>query len=202
MKRAVVSLTLTLGICGCVWLSAQSATFQFVVSATDAGGQPVTDLKTEDVLMSENGTRQEVVKVEPLSVPLKLTIAVDNGAESGEALAHYRSGLTGLVESLPPDVEVTVIATAPQPRTIVQSTTDRAQILRGVNGFAPEQARPRFTDAIVEYSQRLQREARDRNMKPYAPVMLMLSTATPSSRVISRTRLPRRWSSWSRGTRG
>jgi hypothetical protein len=127
--------------------------------------------------MSENGTAQQVVKVEPISVPLKLTIAIDNGAESGEALAHYRSGLTGLVESLPADLEVTVISIAPQPRTIVQSTTDRTQITRGINGFAPEQARPRFTDAIVEYSQRLQREARDRNMKPYAPVMLILSTA-------------------------
>ncbi len=161
-----------------VWLSAQTPqVFQFFVSARDAAGAPVTDLGPEDILMSENGVRQQIAKVEPLAIPMKLTIAVDNGLDSGDVLAHYRSGLKGLVEALPPDVEITLITTAPQPRTVVRPTTDRTQILRGVNGFAPEQSRPRFSDALVEYSERLQREARDRNAVPYLPVLLMLSTA-------------------------
>jgi hypothetical protein len=127
--------------------------------------------------MSENGVTQHVVKVEPVSIPLRLTIAVDNGVESGDALSHYRTGLTGLVEALPADVEVTLISIAPQPRTVVRQTADRMQILRGINGFSPERAQPRFTDALVEYSKDLEREARNRNAKPYAPVMLMISTA-------------------------
>ena len=69
--------------------------------------------------------RQQVVKVEPLAIPMKLTIAVDNGLDSADVLAHYRSGLTGLVKALPPDVEITLITTAPQPRTVVRPTTDR-----------------------------------------------------------------------------
>jgi hypothetical protein len=161
-----------------VWLSAQTPqVFQFFVSARDAAGAPVTDLGPEDILMSENGVRQQIAKVEPLAIPMKLTIAVDNGLDSGDVLAHYRSGLKGLVEALPPDVEITLITTAPQPRTVVRPTTDRTQILRGVNGFAPEQSRPRFSDALVEYSERLQREARDRSAVPYLPVLVMLSTA-------------------------
>lgn len=166
-----------------VWLSAQTPqVFQFFVSASDAAGAPVTDLGPEDILMSENGVRQQVAKVEPLAIPMKLTIAVDNGLDSTDVLAHYRSGLTGLVEALPPDVEITLITTAPQPRTVVRPTTDRTQILRGVNGFAPEQARPRFSDALVEYSERLQREARDRKAVPYLPVLLMVSTAAIETR--------------------
>jgi hypothetical protein len=162
-----------------VWSAGPSAqtAFQFVVSATDASGVPVTGLRREDVVMTEDGARQEVVKVEPLSVPMKLTIAVDNGLESEDALAHYRSGLTGLVEALPSDVEITLITIAPQPRVVVKPTTGRTQILRGINGFAPEQARPRFTDALVEYSERLQQEAKNRNAAPYVPVLVMLSTA-------------------------
>jgi hypothetical protein len=160
-----------------VLVSAQTPqVFQFVVSATDAAGAPVTDVGREDVLMSENGVRQQVVKVEPLAIPMKLTIAVDNGLDSGEAFAHYRTGLTGLIAALPPDVEITLITTAPQPRMVVKPTTDRTQILRGVNGFAPESSRPRFSDALVEYSKRLQEEARDRRVTPYLPVLLMLST--------------------------
>jgi len=53
---------------------------------------------------------------------------------------------------------------------------DRAQVLRGINGFAPEQASPRFTDALVEFSERLQREVKDKKIAPYVPVMIMLST--------------------------
>lgn len=163
----------------CEVLAAQAPqTFQFAVSASDASGAPVTDLKPDDVVMTENGVRQQIVKVEPLSVPMKLTLVVDNGLDSTDALVHYRAGLTGLVDALPKDVEVTLITIAPQPRTVVKPTTDRAQILRGINGFAPEQAAPRFTDSLVEYSERLQKEAKDRKIAPYVPVMVMLSTTS------------------------
>ena len=184
-NRGSCATVAAVGVCVCVgvWLSAQTPqVFQFFVSASDAAGAPVTGLGPEDVLMSENGVRQQVVKVEPLAIPIKLTVAVDNGLDSADVLAHYRSGLTGLVEALPPDVEITLITTSPQPRTVVRPTTDRRQILRGVNGFAPEQARPRFSDALVEYSERLKREARDRNASPYLPVLLMVSTAAIETR--------------------
>jgi|SRR5580765_1791547 hypothetical protein len=158
------------------WVSAQTL-FQFFVSATDASGAPLTDLRAADVIMSEDGVSQPVVKVEPLPVPIKLTIAVDNGFDSVDAIEHYRTGLTGLVEALPPDVEITLISTSPQPRTVVKPTTDRVQVLRGLKNFAPERTAPRFSDALVEYSQRLQREAKDGKAAPYLPVLLMVSTA-------------------------
>jgi hypothetical protein len=166
------------------WLSAQShgQVFQFVVSATNADGMPVGDLGPDDIVMSEDGVRQKVAKVEPVAIPMKLTIAVDNGLESQDALVHYRAGLKGLVEALPPDVEITLITTSPQPRTVVKPTTDRVQILRGINGFAPESARPRWSDAVVEFSQRLQKEAKDKKAAPYLPVLLMVSTVSLESR--------------------
>jgi hypothetical protein len=158
-----------------VFLSAQT-TFQFVVSAVDSNGAPITDLRTDDIVMSENGVKQKVVNVEPFSVPMKLTIAVDNGIDTPDAIDYFRAGLTGLIEALPPDVEVTLIATAPQPRTVVKSTKDREQLLKGLKNIAPEKAAPRFTDTLVEYSQRLQRESKDRIASPSVPVMVMLST--------------------------
>ena len=42
-----------------------------------------------------------------LTTGQQLTITVDNGPLSRDSLAHYRSGLTGLIKSLPVDVEVT-----------------------------------------------------------------------------------------------
>ena len=117
-----------------------------------------------------------------MAIPIKVTIAVDNGLESSDAIAHYRIGLKGLVEALPPDVEVTLITTAPQPRTVVKPTTDRVQILRGINGFAPESSRPRFSDAVVEFSQRLQKEAKDKKIALYLPILVMVSTIAIETR--------------------
>src|SRR5688572_31126235 len=75
------------------------AQFQFIVSATDDKGVPVTDVTPKDVLMSENGNANQIVKVEPYHVPVKLTIALDNGQTSSEALAHYRTGLMAMIKA-------------------------------------------------------------------------------------------------------
>jgi hypothetical protein len=151
------------------------------VGATDKTGNPVTDLKAEEVIMTEKVGKGTVTKFEPFKLPVKVTIAVDNGDQSGDAISHYRAGLKGFVEAFPEDVEMTIITTSPQPRMVVPPTTDRMKILRGVNGFAPETERPRFTDALVEYSQRLQKEAKDPKVPPYIPVLLMVSTASNES---------------------
>ena len=87
---------------------AQPNQFQFIVGAVDANGTPVTDLKANEVVMTENGAPATVLKIEPYKVPVKLTVAVDNGPDSRDALSHYRSGLKGLVEALHHDGTTTL----------------------------------------------------------------------------------------------
>jgi hypothetical protein len=155
----------------------QPAQFQFALSVLDASGTPVTDLTIEEIVYAENGQQGTVQKIEPFPIPLKLTISVDNGSESVDAFSHYRSGLTGLIQALPSDVEVTLISASPQPRKVVRRTANRQEILRGINGFAPERDdRPRFTDVLVEFAQELDREMRASSARPYIPVLLMVST--------------------------
>ena len=182
MSRRITVLLVTLvALSSTVWLGAQGQTFQFIVSATDATGEPVTELKPEDVLFSEKAGKGTISKVEPFALPVKVTIAVDNGQDSSLALPNYRNGLKGFVEAFPANTEMTLITTSPQPRMVVKPTTDRAVVLRGVNGFAPESERPRFTDALVEWSQRLQKEIKEGKTPLYVPVMLMVSTAANES---------------------
>jgi len=152
---------------------------QFVISARDAAGRPVTDLTTDDVLMSENGVGYPILKVEPFHMPVRVTIAVDNGILSHDALGHYRTGLEGLVKALPPEVEVALIAMAPQPRFVVQSTLDRARLLRGINAVAPEDAAPRFADTLVEYAKRLQDAFNKTKHFDSLPVLVLVSTSAP-----------------------
>ena len=178
----VLFVVLAVAISSTAWLSGQAgSTFQFIVVATNAAGEPVSDLKPEEVLMSEKAGKATVTKLEPFSMPVKVTIAVDNGQDSTLALPNYRNGLKGFVEAFPPDTEMTIITTSPQPRMVVRASTDRAVILRGVNGFAPESERPRFTDALVEYSQRLEKEIKEPKFKLYVPILLMVSTAANES---------------------
>jgi hypothetical protein len=184
MSFRLLAVILVIATAGVASASAQTGgnTLQFYVSATDASGRFVDDLQAVDVSMTENGIDQTIARLERVPVPIKLTIAIDNGIESERMLASMRTGLKGLIEALPQDMEVTIITTAPQPRMVVKPTTNRAELLRGITRFAPEVDRPRFSDAIVEFSQRLELESRDRDAPPYAPVMVMISTGAIEQR--------------------
>ena len=152
--------------------------FEFVISVADGKGQPVAGLERSEIKMSENGIPAEILDVTPYPVPVQLTIAVDNGPASADALSHYRSGLAGLVKALPPGVEVTLLTTSPQPRAVVRASMDQQRVLRAVNEFAPEAEAPRFTDTIVEFSQRMEKDLKDAKEKvlPYSPILLIVST--------------------------
>ena len=187
-RKTIGLVVVALSVLSTAWLSAQDpSTFQFIVAATNSTGQPVADLKPEDVIMTEKAGKATVTKLEPFALPVKVTIAVDNGSDvdgrgnavptSALAIGNYRAGLKGFVEAFPADTEMTLITTSPQPRMVVKESRDRAVILRAVNGFAPEMERPRFTDAIVEYSRRLEAEIKDPKFKLYVPILLMVSTA-------------------------
>src|SRR5688572_3171586 len=183
-RRYLIALTVGVSMVATAVLAGQGQApteIQFVVGAVDKAGTPVTDLKAEEIIFNEKAGKGTVTKFEPFKLPVKVTIAVDNGNQSSEALPHYRIGLKGFVEAFPEDVEMSIYTTSPQPRAVVRPTTDRAVILRGVNGFAPEQEAPRFTDALVEFSQRLEKESKDPKTKPYVPVMVMVSTASNES---------------------
>jgi len=155
---------------------AQGEALSFVISVLDQSGRPVGDLKRDEIVVTENGVEAEIEKVEPFVMPVALTIAVDNGPLSADALAHYRTGLTGLVHALPADMELTLITMSPQPMMVVKPTTDRIRLLRGVNGFAPQEESPRFTDTLVEFSRRYETALKETNRIASLPMLLMVST--------------------------
>src|SRR5215213_6567344 len=118
-----------IGVASAQQTQLQPNQLQAFISAVDASGALVTDLKPEEIAMTENGAPGKVVSLERYSLPIKLTIGVDNSKDSTIALGALREGLSGLVNALPPDMEVTFITIAPQPAMFVKPTTDRAQIL-------------------------------------------------------------------------
>ena len=163
---------------------------QVFIAPFDGSGKPITDLKPEEIAMTENGAPGKVVSMERHNLPIKLTIAVDNASESQVALAAVRTGLTGMVEALPADVEVTLITMAPQPSMFVRPTTDRGVIMKGISRFGVDTEASRFTETLVEYAERLDKDFKEKKLT-YFPMLVLVSTSQPENVGIQRDTIER-----------
>jgi hypothetical protein len=154
----------------------QSAIYLFAV---DQKGTPLLDVKMSDIAIKEDIGSSTVVGVRRFGWPLKVTVLVDNGPRTNEALVHYRTGLKKFFAGLPPDVPVSLIATAPNPRWLFRETKDRLQIEKGVNLITIDEGLGRFSDALVEYAERLDDEFKKvetTHLPPYLPVLVSIAT--------------------------
>jgi hypothetical protein len=148
------------------------------ISAVDASGAPLTDLKPEEIAYTESGNPGTVASLDRHQLPIKLTLAIDNGKDSVQALPTLKEGLTGLVGTLPADVEVTLI-TMSQPQMVVRPTTDRAQITPGISRLGAESgAVAKFSETLVEYADRIDKDFKAKKLT-YSPMLVMVSTSTP-----------------------
>ena len=154
----------------------QSAIYLFAVDQT---GTPLLDITMADIAIKEDIGPSTVVSVRRFGWPLKVTVLVDNGPRTGEALVHFRAGLKKFFDGLPRDIPVSLIATAPNPRWLFRETKDPIQIERGVNLITIDQGLGRFSDALVEYADRLDAEFKKVEgtlLPPYLPVLVSIAT--------------------------
>ena len=175
--------------------------FDIFLLAFDSKGLAVTDLKLEELQFREGDKAGTVVRVNRYQWPVKVTVLVDNGrggaagvgtgTNAGDGgftdcsfnnLVHYRNGLKRLFEVLPSDVEVSLIATAPNPRFLVKPTSDQIQIQKGVNLLVPDpEFVGRFVDSLTEYTQRLDLEFKQLTREerpPYVPVLIVVASSS------------------------
>ena len=130
-----------------------------VATITDPTGAEVTTVDPKDVRVTENGEAATILKVEPVDRSPKVQVLIDNGiGMPPESIGDLRTGVRGLLEALPPDIEVTVVTTAPQPRFLVRPTTDRKTVLDTVNRLAPDTGAGRFVESLFEATQRIERD--------------------------------------------
>ena len=167
-----------LAICAGATADAQQQ-FQFFLSAKNSAGAPLTDLSVEEVAVSEGGRPARVVRLDPVAWPVKVTVMVDNGMGTGNLLVQYRNGLKGFFSALPTGVEASLLTLAPQPRWVVRRTNDRVQLTNGVDRITPDGGGARLLEALIEESDRIEKENRDATA--YFPVVVIMSTTGPES---------------------
>ena len=153
--------------------------FAIYLSAMDASGTPILQVQPSDLTIKESLGPSRIVSVSRFGWPLKVTVLLDNGPRTADALVHYRAGLTKFFDGLPPGIPVSLIATAPNPRWLFRETTDRVQIANGIGRVTPDDGLGRFSDALIEYARRLDDEFRSvssERMQPYLPVLIAIAT--------------------------
>jgi hypothetical protein len=130
-----------------------------LATITDPTGAEVTAIDAREVRVTENGEVATVVKIEPVERVPKVQVLIDNGiGMPQESIGDLRTGVRGLLEALPPEIEVTVVTTAPQPRFLARPTTDRKTVLDTVNRLAPDTGAGRFVESLFEATQRIERD--------------------------------------------
>jgi hypothetical protein len=172
----------------CVAMSAQeqSAIYLF---ASDAKGTPILSLKETDIAIKEDRGSSSIVSIRRFGWPLKITVLVDNGPRTADALVHYRSGLKKFFAGLPHGVVVSLIATAPNPRWLIRDSTDSVQIAKAVSLITTDDNLARFSDALIEYARRLDNEFRGisvEQLPPYLPVLVSLATTHQDGSLVLR----------------
>jgi len=134
-----------------------------VGTITDPTGAEVTSVDPADVVFTENGANGTVLKVEPVAalVP-KVQLLVDNGiGMPNTSLGDLRKALKDLINTLPTNVEVTFVTTAPQPRMLEKPTTDRVKLLAAVDRLTPDSGAGRFVESIYEATDRMMKDKQE-----------------------------------------
>ncbi len=148
---------------------------QLYISALDSGGAPVTDLEPGDVTVLVDDIECKVVKMEPVSKPMKLTLMIDNGPANSNALANLRTAVKNFIEATPPDVPLEILTIAPQPRWLEKLTTDREKLVKAVDRLSPDSGAGLFFDALVEAGNRVEKE-KTKEKSESASVFVMLAS--------------------------
>jgi hypothetical protein len=155
--RPVLPVLVTVALSGAV-LDAQER-FTLLASFVEPGsGKPVETLMPADVSVTEDDLTATIVKLEPIVRSVKVQVLIDNGAGIGRNIVELRTGVRRLLEALPPDIDTTLVTTAPQPRFLVRATKNRDELLKRVDGLTPDSGAGRFTESLTEAIERANKD--------------------------------------------
>ena len=131
----------------------------FIATVTPVAGREVSTLTPGDVKVIENDKPLNISKVEVIDRVPKLQILIDNGIGfPSQNLGDLRNGVKALIENLPPNLEVTMVTTAPNPRVLEKATTDRAKQLAAIDRIAPDTGSGKFTESLWEATERIEKD--------------------------------------------
>ena len=175
-RRFLVASVIAVGLVtgSAPWGTNQVASAQdhsVYIAFTDIDGAPVTDMTPEEVVVQWDGMPCEILELELINWPVRVTVFVDNATESQAALPDMREGLRRFLEVLPADIEVAIATIGGRPQFRARHTTDRGVLTDAIGVLAPEGGASAFYDALYEEAERMHED----DDRQYLPVILMVA---------------------------
>lgn len=166
-NRRVFSAVLALLAAALTWpghVAAQAIQRSLYVSVVNEAGAPVPDLSPTDVIVREDNTAREVLRVAPADEPMQIALLVDTSSAARDNIAHYRSALPPFVTALTnPKAtgaknQVAIIAIGERPTIITEYTSNVADLEKGINRlWSLEGSGAYLVDAVLEVVQGLKK---------------------------------------------
>jgi hypothetical protein len=155
---------------------AQAIQRSMYVSALDETGAPVADLGPSDVMVREDNTPREVLRVERADDPMQVAVLVDNSQAARNYIRDIRTGLEGFVTDMTNGTkhQLSIVALAERPTLLSDVSSDRAQIMKGVFRIFEQQGSGNYLlDGIIEVSKGFSKRETRR------PVIVAITTEGP-----------------------
>ncbi len=165
---------LSLVVYGAPWGTGQVAWAQdqsLFVAYIDSDGAPVTDMEAKNVHIVWDDVECEIVELEPINWPLRVTMMVDTATESGPFQPDMREGIRLFLDALSPDIEVAIWTIGGRPQRLIEHTSNREELADAVGRIAPEGGASTFFDGLYEAAKNV---ADDRD-REYFPVIVMVA---------------------------
>ncbi len=131
--------------------SAQAAGERSIIfSAEDEAGKPVKDIRTDEILIREDGIDREIVSVKPSTETLNVMLLADTTAAVDEMLLDVRTALIAFVHqvhAVSPEAQISLMEFGQAAVTVVPFTTSDADLEKGVNRLS---GKPRSASVLLE----------------------------------------------------
>lgn len=135
---------------GAIRISARLVTVP--VSATDASGQPVKDLKAEDIVIEEEGRPQQVVSLgEPGKTPVEIAMLFDlSGSTHGQFAFEQQAAIQFIKEVMKPGDAISLFSIGITPKMVRARAAGGQDAIAGLMSMEALKEPTAFFDSVVE----------------------------------------------------
>lgn len=131
-------------------------------SALDAKGAPVTDLTATDLAVKEGGKDRAIASVAPATVPIQVSLLVDDGGTGG-----FQAAVAQFLETMLGHGQFAIRAFNPQPSKLIDFTEDVDALKGALNAIGPRgnisTVGEQMMGAVAEAATELQRRKAPRS---------------------------------------
>ena len=124
---------------------------QLFLMVMNSYGQPLGDLREDEVVIEHRGNACEIKSVQSGTEPMKIALLIDNSEPAAQSINSLRDGLRDFLSTLPEQHPVGLFTISGQARQIQEFTTDRTALTEHTdNLFVERGTGTLLMDGLVE----------------------------------------------------